>query len=61
MWTICWSDSRGDHWERGSAERLMGIIRSYRIETSDEDVLIFSPDADDCTVPISDFIQSYSD
>ena len=61
MWTICWSDSHGDHWERGSAERLVGIIRSNRIAATDEDVLIFSPDADDCTVPISDFIQNYSD
>ena len=61
MWTICWSDSRGDHWDRGSAERLMSIIRSSRIELTDEDVLIFSPDADDCTIPLSDFILKHSD
>ena len=50
MWTVCWVDMDGnDHWDRAENRRdVLEILMENEIDAYDEDVLIFSPDANDC-------------
>lgn len=52
MWTVCWTDADGrDRWERCfSVEEVIVIVENL----DNDDVLIFSPHAEDCTVAVSD-------
>ena len=54
MYTICWTDERGDHWSRCDSRReVAGQLIKNGIE-DDPDVLIFTPEADDCTISAED-------
>ena len=49
MWTVCWTDSHGDeHFQRCEhQENVMALLIAEQLQ-EDEDVLIFSPEADGC-------------
>lgn len=54
MYTVCWSDSKGDHWERcSSRSEVAALLQKYKLEDDDE-VLIFPPDADDLVITSCD-------
>lgn len=51
MWTVCWTDDNGDRWERCfSVEEVIAIVENL----DNDNVLIFSPNAEDCTVAVDD-------
>lgn len=54
MYTMCWVDTNGnDRWDRFSSRKaLVDAIIDLQLE-EDEDVLIFSPDAEDARLNIS--------
>ena len=49
MWTVCWTDNHGDeHFQRCEhQENVMALLIAEQLQ-EDEDILIFSPAADDC-------------
>lgn len=50
MYTICWTDHNGDHWACCVSRReVASLLIRYGLE-NDTGVLIFTPDADDCTI-----------
>ena len=50
MYTICWTDSEISCWERCESRReVAALLIKHRLE-NDEDVLIFTPDADECVI-----------
>lgn len=51
MYTVLWTDSNGqDRWERceGRGEVVSLLYREHLVD--DDDVTIFTPEADDCTI-----------
>ncbi len=58
MYTVCWTDATGDHWERLSTrDEVRAFIQSHNLQ-DDADVLIFTPDADDMTIEVEDILNS---
>lgn len=54
MYTILWTSTDGDHWERCNSREEVANILTLNNLTDDEDVLIFGPDADDYTLTQQD-------
>lgn len=55
MYTVLWTDSNGkDRWERceDRAEVVSLLNREHLVD--DDDVTIFTPEADDCTISQED-------
>lgn len=54
MYTVCWTDDNGDHWERLSTrDDVVKLIRTHNLQ-DDADVLIFTPEADDSTIEVDE-------
>lgn len=58
MYTVCWSDMSGDHYERCEDRRAVADLLERNGLQDDEDVLIFAPDADDCLITPEDLFAS---
>lgn len=47
MWTVCWSDENGDHWDRlENLEEVRALCESEGL-IDDDDTMIFPPETDD--------------
>lgn len=59
MYTVCWTDENGnDCWDRCESRReVAALLIKHRLE-DDEDVLIFTPEADECTMTTEDVFAS---
>lgn len=64
MYTVCWTDTdiitgdSIDHWERCADRRsVAALLIEHGIQDAD-DVLIFTPDAEDCITTIEDIFAS---
>lgn len=59
MYTVCWKDPGGkDRWDRCDSRREVASLLIKEGLEDNEDVLIFTPDADDCTMSVEDVFAS---
>lgn len=54
MYTICWSANAHDHWERCDDRTAVAALLIREGLRDDADILIFTPEADDCTTTVED-------
>lgn len=58
MYTVCWTENGSDYWDRfDSMEEVAQMLIEHHLE-DDEDVLIFSPDAEDYLISIQEAFDS---
>lgn len=54
MYTVCWIENGEDKWDRCESRiEVVALLLKHGIQDN-EDVLIFTPDADDCTITAED-------
>ena len=54
MYTVCWIENGEAKWDRCESRlEVINLLLAHGIQ-DDEDVLIFTPDADDCTITAED-------
>lgn len=58
MYTVCWTENGKDCWDRFECRRAVAAFLIEHGLEDDEDVLIFTPEADECTMTTEDIFAS---